>query len=79
MKHFKKAICIKEGLYKRIEFKVGDIYAIVGNNNASQLAYSDENGDTQIMMLYNYSDNTMCEWTEDSEASIYPQFTFLED
>ena len=79
MKHFSQAICIKEGIYNEVEFKIGDIYAITGNNNASQLAYSDRNGDTKIMMLFDYADNTMCEWTVDSEDSNYPQFTRLEN
>ena len=78
MKHFSQAICIREGIYDGIQFKIGDIYAITGNNNASQLAYSDKNGDTKIMMLLDYADNTMCEWTVDSENSVYPQFTRLE-
>ena len=79
MKHFSQAICIKQGIFNDVEFKIGDIYAITGNNNASQLAYSDKNGDTKIMMLFDYTDNTMCEWTVDSEDNNYPQFTRLEN
>jgi len=81
MKHFSQAICIKEGIYNGIEFKIGDIYAITGNNNATQLAYADKYGDTQILMLHNYSNNTMYEWSVDDSdiTSGYPVFTFLED
>lgn len=79
MKHFSQAICIKEGIYNDVEFKIGDIYAITGSNNASQLAYSDKNGDTKIMMLFDYADNTMEEWTVDSGDSNYPRFTRLEN
>ena len=79
MKHFSQAICIKEGIYNDVEFKIGDIYAITGSNNASQLAYSDKNGDTKIMMLLDYADNTMEEWTVDSGDSNYSRFTRLEN
>ena len=80
MKHFNQVICIKEGEYKEIKFKIGDIYAIVGDNNAIQMVYKDKIGDTQIMMLHCYGDE-LVEWTslnEDNCVNYYPIFTFLE-
>ena len=77
MKHFSEAICIREGIFNGVKFRVGDIYAVIGNNNASQLAYKDEIGETQIMMLFDYVDNTMHEWTvgDTNDDTKYPVFT----
>lgn len=81
MKKFKEVMCIKSGKYDNIDFKVGDIYAIIGSNNGEQLVYEDNNRNTKIMHLFAYSDNNINNgliFMYANENINYPQFIYLD-
>lgn len=51
-KNFIEVICIKNYL----NYKKGEIYAVIGNNNGYQVCYINENGDTAYELFATVED-----------------------
>ena len=76
MKKFKEAMCIKSGTYYGgVNFKIGEIYPIVGDNNGKQLIYADNFGDAKVMMLFDYADGPMRDPDENEENPVFTEMT----
>lgn len=58
MKHFVEIICVKPGVITAeytdevFDIKEGDIFAVVGSNNGTQMCISGKYGETTICLLH---------------------------